>query len=184
MGSSTMPHKVNPTAVQHMKAKAMNLRYDAAKIADYSLVDHERDMQHFIGERETLENICRNAAELMDLGDELLSTLVVREEQMAANLRLLGGLTQSEHIMLEMGKKVGKQHAHEIVNEIAVGSFMNHLNFEEQLCQDERVNRVLGREEIHQLLVPMQYVGMCPELARREVRMLREKLEVTDSGYL
>ena len=180
VGSSTMPHKVNPTSTQHMKAKAMHLRYHAAQLAELSLVDHERDMQHFIGERKLLEEVCLYAAELLDRGDELLATLVVNEEQMRLNLDRLNGLTQSEHVMFALGKKIGKQHAHELVNKIAVHSFMHHLNFEDELCSNEQVSEFLEPEEIHQLLDPMRYIGKCPSLARSEAAFLREKLKNMD----
>ena len=168
VGSSTMPHKVNPTSTQHMQAKATHLRYHSAQITELSLVDHERNMQHFIGERKLMEEICIYAAELLDRGDELLETLVVNTDKMKENIELLGGLTQSEHVMLALGKKIGKQHAHHIINEIAVRSFKEKKNFEEELCKDERVNCVLIPEEIHDLLDPMKYIGKCPEMARQK----------------
>ena len=90
VGSSTMPHKVNPTSTQHMQAKATHLRYHSAQIAELSLVDHERNMQHFIGERKLMEEICIYAAELLDRGDELLETLVVNTDKMKENIALLG----------------------------------------------------------------------------------------------
>lgn len=181
VGSSTMPHKVNPTSTQHMKAKAMHLRYHAAQLSELSLVDHERDMQHFIGERELIEEVCIFTAELLDRGDELLETLVVNEDNMKRNVDRLGGLTQSERVMFALGEKIGKQHAHEIINEIAVGSFMKHQSFEDELCKDSRVNSVLSSEEIHSLLEPEAYIGKCPEMALQEADMLRKKMQ--DSSF-
>ena len=124
-----------------------------------------------------MEEICIYAAELLDCGDELLETLVVNTDKMKENIELLGGLTQSEHVMLALGKKIGKQHAHHIINEIAVRSFKEKMNFEEELCKDKRVNCVLIPEEIHDLLDPMKYIGKCPEMARQEVEILRKKIQ-------
>ncbi len=177
VGSSTMPHKVNPTSTQHMIAKATGLRYQAAEIQELMLVDHERNMQHSIEEEKVIGEICLYAAELLDRGEELLSTLVVNEENMLRNLNVLGGLTQSEHIMLELGKKIGKQNAHGLVNKIAVNAFKQHLNFEEELKKNEEVVSALGKENIHSLLDPFLYIGKCPQMALAVSEGLMKQLE-------
>lgn len=165
VGSSTMPHKVNPTNTQHIIAKATHLRYACAEIMEFMLVDHERNMQHFIGERTKMEQICMYAAEVLDRGETLLDTLVVNETNMLRNLHSLGGLTQSENVMLELGKKIGKQNAHSIVGKTAVHAFLNHLNFEEELCRTPEIADEIGVEKIHNLLDPMNYIGQCPQMA-------------------
>lgn len=116
LGSSTMPHKVNPTGTQHMIGKATSLRYLSSEIQELMLVDHERNMQYSIEEQKVLEEICLCVAEVLDRGEELLSTLVVNEDNMLLNINRLGGLTQSEHVMFELGKKIGKQIIHELLD--------------------------------------------------------------------
>lgn len=177
VGSSTMPHKVNPTSTQHIIAKATHLRYASAEIMEFMLVDHERNMQHFIGERTKMEQICLYVAEVLDRGAELLGTMVVNEENMSRNLNMLGGLTQAENIMLELGKTIGKQNAHGIVGKIAVNAFMEHKNFEEELCANKEVTDVLPPEQIHELLDPLKYIGECPRMARETAEEIRKKYE-------
>lgn len=176
VGSSTMPHKVNPTNTQHIKGITTRLRYLSAEIQELMLVDHERNMQHSIEEQKAVEEICVCVAEVLDRGEELLDTLVVNKENMKRNLYLLGGLTQSEHIMLELGRKIGKQNAHRLVNKIAVDSFQNHLSFEEELKKNEEIVSNLGTENIHNLLDPMQYIGKCPEIAKKVAGKIRSEL--------
>lgn len=166
VGSSTMPHKVNPTNTQHIKGKTTSLRYLCAEMQELMLVDHERNMQHSIEEQKIIEEICISIAEVLDRGDILLETLVVNEDNMIRNLYLLGGLTQSEHVMMELGKKIGKQNAHRIINKIAVNSFEQHLNFEEELIKNTEVISCLDKNSIHSLLDPLQYMGKCPDMAR------------------
>ena len=92
---------------------------------------------------------------------------------MLDNLNRLGGLTQSEHVMLELGRKIGKQRAHELVNQIAVDAFHSGKSFEEALLQNEAVAQAMTAEQIHALLDPMAYLGRCPEIARRTANDLR-----------
>lgn len=174
VGSSTMPHKINPTSSQHMMSCARDIRYHNAAVQEMMWVDHERNIMHFVGEREHVEAACLAAAELLDRADELLAGLQVNEKNMLANLNRLGGLTQSEHVMLELGRAIGKQNAHELVNEIAVDAFRNGKNFEEELSRNAKVAAVLSPERIHQLLDPLQYIGACPELARQTAARLRK----------
>ncbi|MCU6762324.1 3-carboxy-cis%2Ccis-muconate cycloisomerase [uncultured Roseburia sp.] len=177
VGSSTMPHKVNPTNTQHILAKASHLRYASAEIMEFMMVDHERNMQHFIGERTKMEQICLYTAEIMDRSCELLDTLVVNEENMFHNLNRLGGLTQSEHVMLVLGEKIGKQNAHKIVGNIAVTAIYQHQNFAKELCKVREVAEVLSKEEIYDLLDPVKYIGDCPKFAVRTADELLRKLE-------
>lgn len=174
VGSSTMPHKINPTSTQHMMSLARDIRYHNAAILEMMWVDHERDIMHFVGERQHIEDCLLAAAQLLDRADVLLDGLQVNPANMLANLNRLGGLTQSERVMLELGKKIGKQHAHELVNEIAVDSFRNGKNFEEELKKHEVVAAELGADRIHELLDPMEYIGDCPDIARRIARDLRK----------
>lgn len=167
VGSSAMPHKINPTSTQHMMSLARDIRYHTGAILEMMLVDHERNLMHFTGERQHIEAACIAAAELLDRGDDLLRDLVVNEKNMYANLYKLGGLTQAEHVTNELGKKIGNQRAHELVGEIAVYAYQNNRNFEELLLQNDVVLQNLGGENIHGLLDPLPYIGKCPEFARR-----------------
>lgn len=176
VGSSTMPHKVNPTSTQHMIGKATGLRYLSSEVQELMLVDHERNMQHSIEEQKAVEEICLYVTELLDRGEELLATLVVNEDNMLKNVNRLGGLTQSENIMLELGKKIGKQNAHGVVNKIAVESFQKGLNFEEELVNNKEVSSVLDKEAIHELLDPLKYIGKCPEMAREVAKDIKGKI--------
>jgi len=175
VGSSTMPHKVNPTSTQHMMSLARDIRYHNAAVMEMMCVDHERNIMHFVGEREHIEHCCVAAAELLDRADDLMAGLRINETNMLANLNRLGGLTQSENVMLELGRKIGKQHAHELVNKIAVDSFLNGKNFEEELKKNKTVVDNLGADRIHSLLDPLQYLGDCPEMARQIAHKLRKE---------
>lgn len=174
VGSSTMPHKINPTSAQHMMSLARDIRYHHAAVLEMMWVDHERNIMHFVGEREHMEAACVAAAELLDRADVMMAGMQVNEAGMLANLNRLGGLTQSERVMLELGRKIGKQHAHELINHIAVDAFRSGKNFEEELKKNEVVADALGADRIHDLLDFNQYIGACPELARKIARDLKD----------
>lgn len=175
VGSTAMPHKINPTSSQHMMSLARDIRYHHGAILEMMWVDHERNIMHFVGERQHIEAACIAMAELLDRADDLLANLVVNERNMLENIRKLGGLTQSEHVMRELGRAIGKQHAHELVSEIAVHAYQNQQNFAELLRQSEAVTQHIDPKKIDELLDPMPYLGECPAMARQIAAQLRSR---------
>jgi adenylosuccinate lyase len=178
IGSSAMPHKINPTTSQHMMSLARDIRYHHSAVLEMMTVDHERNIMHFIGERQHVEAACIAAAELLDRADDLLASLVVHEKNMLLNIDKLGGLTQSEHVMRELGKAIGKQRAHELVGEIAVHAYQEHLNFADLLKHHDGVTQHILAEKIDQLLDPLPTIGDCQALALR----IAEKARIRIAG--
>lgn len=176
VGSTAMPHKINPTSSQHMMSLARDIRYHHGAVLEMMWVDHERNIMHFVGERQHIEAACIAAGELLDRADDLLADLVVNEKNMLENINKLGGLTQSEHVMRELGKAIGKQRAHELVGEIAVHAYQNHENFADLLRGHDVVMQHISAEKIKDLLDPLPYLGECQVLARQVAAKIRNRV--------
>ena len=173
VGSSTMPHKVNPQACQTMMSLARRLRYDAAFVTEVMVVDHERNLEHFLGEMEALERACRAMGELLAIAERVARGLTVNTTMMRRNLHLLKGLLLSESVMIELGRHVGKQTAHEIVYEDAMATIQGDASFLDVLLADPRVNEYLAKDEVELLLDPDRYVGLAAQMARDAVSLSR-----------
>ena len=177
VGSSTMPHKVNPQIAQNMRDLARKLRYNASFVTEVMMVDHERNLDHFLGEREKMEESCLIMGELLTHGEDMAKNMTVNPERMKGNLSLLKGLLLSESVMIELGKKIGKQSAHEVIYEDAMKSMKEEVDFRQVLLGDPRVNRNLTAAEIDRLLNPEQYIGLAPRMARDMVSLSRKERE-------
>ena len=175
VGSSTMPHKVNPQIAQTMRDLARKLRYNASFVTEVMMVDHERNLDHFLGEREKMEESCLIMGELLTHGEDMARNMTVNPERMKANLGLLKGLLLSESIMIELGKKIGKQSAHEIIYEDAMKSMKEEVDFKQVLLGDPRVNQHLAAAEVDRLLNPEEYIGLAPRMAREMVSLSRKE---------
>ena len=171
IGSSTMPHKVNPQACQTMMSLARRLRYDSALVMEVMPVDHERNLEHFLGEREALERACTTIGELLALGEHVSAGLTVNTAKMRRNLDLLNGLLLSESVMIELGTSVGKQSAHEIIYADAMKSIQTGVSFRDVLVDDPRVTAHLGKEDIEGLLMPERYTGLASRITRDVVAL-------------
>ena len=177
VGSSTMPHKVNPQIAQSMRDLARKLRHNASFVTEVMMVDHERNLDHFLGEREKMEESCLIMGELLTHGEDMAKNTTVNPGKMKANLDLLKGLLLSESVMIELGKKIGKQSAHEVIYEDAMKSMKEEVDFKRVLLEDARVSQHLTRGDIDRLLNPAEYVGLAPRMARDMVSLSRKERE-------
>lgn len=175
VGSSTMPHKVNPRIAQQMMSLARKIRYNASFVTEVMMVDHERNLEHFLGEREKLEDSCLIMGELLTYSEDMSKNMTVNPRRMKMNLNLLKGLLLSESVMIELGKKIGKQSAHEVVYEDAMKSMKEEVEFKQVLLEDTRVNQHLTEADIDRLLNPEEYIGLAPQMARDMVSLSRKE---------
>ena len=177
VGSSTMPHKVNPQIAQNMRDLARKLRYNASFVTEAMIVDHERNLDHFLGEREKMEESCLIIGELLTHGEDMAKNMTVNPGRMKSNLGLLKGLLLSESVMIELGKKIGKQSAHEVIYEDAMKSMKEEVDFKQVLMEDPRVSQHLTKSEIDRLLSLEEYIGLAPRMARDMVSLSRKERE-------
>lgn len=175
VGSSTMPHKVNPQIAQSMRDLARKLRHNASFVTEVMMVDHERNLDHFLGEREKMEESCLIMGELLTHGEDMAKNMTVNPGKMKANLELLKGLLLSESVMIELGKKIGKQSAHEVIYEDAMKSMKEEVDFKRVLLEDARVSQHLTKGDIDRLLNPAEYVGLAPRMTRDMVSLSRKE---------
>jgi len=164
VGSSTMPHKRNPSSCEAVVGVSRGLRYNAAFMLECMMVEHERDGSAWRGEWKALPESCLMAGGLLAAMNYVLSGLHVDAGRMRRNLDLLGGFLLSERVMFALSEKVGKQTAHDLVYEASMHGIEGGLSFEQALMQDQRVARALTPEELRKALDPTTYVGLAPQI--------------------
>ncbi|MBV9153997.1 MAG: adenylosuccinate lyase family protein, partial [Alphaproteobacteria bacterium] len=97
---------------------------------------------------------------------EVLRGLRLDPERMRQNLDLGGGLIMAEAVMLNLGKTIGRQHAHDVVYDAAQAAVVEGKSFGMLLAADRRVSTHLSAQQIESLLDPAGYTGLCAEMAR------------------
>jgi len=177
IGSSTMPHKRNPWITETMMGLAKKVKYNAALITEFMVVEHERDLNFLAEEMNTLAESGVTIGELLTYAEKLAEGLVVHPEKMRENLGILKGLMMSEGVMLELGHKVGKQTAHSIVHEDAMKTMEENVEFKKVLLEDQRVSQHLSESDIDHILDPAQYIGLAPQITREAVALSRKERE-------
>jgi 3-carboxy-cis,cis-muconate cycloisomerase len=78
-------------------------------------------------------------------------------------------------LMLELGRHVGRQDAHDIVYEVSEQAFAPGSNFSQLLAADSRITEHLSTTQIDALLDPTLYTGQCALLADEQAALARSK---------
>ena len=163
IGSSTMPHKRNPAALEGLASLTAPLFKSVALIHESMKVEHERDAMSWRAEWIALPEINLYVSAQLQLALSVLRGMKVNEKQMALNLELQNGLLLSEKIMFELGKRLGKQTAHSLVYQCSMLAFEQNKHFKEALMQNEELAKYLSAQELEEWLNPQNYLGNAPE---------------------
>lgn len=132
-GSTTMPHKRNPAALEGLVSLTQPLLHSASLIYQSLHVEHERDaMSGRTGWIALPEISIYRSAQLQN-ARAIFSGLTVNSARMLANLHMQNGLLLSEKVMFEVGKKFGKQTAHHLVYACAMQAAEKCLAFKSGL---------------------------------------------------
>jgi len=177
LGSSTMPHKRNPTSAENLAGLSRPLRYNAAMMLEGMVQEGERDGIAWKMEWKALPECCLIAGAMLFQAKNLLAGLRVNAPQMASNLDMMRGYLLSERVMLELSERVGKQTAHEWIYEASMHGITHKLGFADAMRQHTGLAQLLGDDEIQRLTDPAGYLGQCEPSVDRVVRRQREWLE-------
>jgi 3-carboxy-cis,cis-muconate cycloisomerase len=167
VGSSTMPQKRNPKLSQDIIAAAAQIRALVPLALEAMQTEHEADRTTSIMMSRAIVQACELTGDMLQRMMALFDGLQVFPDRMRENLDLSGGLIMAEALMLELGKQIGRQRAHDAVYEAAQGSVTEGRPFREMLALDPRVSAGLTSSQMEELLDPARYAGLCREFAER-----------------
>lgn len=178
IGSTTMPHKRNPAAIEGLASLTAPLLHSASLIYQSMHVEHERDAMSWRAEWIALPEISIYLSAQLQNARAILSGLTVNKARMLANLQMQDGLLLSEKVMFEAGKKLGKQTAHHLVYECAMQAFENRLSFKTVLLAHPVLAASISEEDLDHWLDPANYIGCAPQKVDDVIRFAEQ------SGHL
>jgi 3-carboxy-cis,cis-muconate cycloisomerase len=174
VGSSTMPQKRNPKLSQDVVAAAAQIRALVPLALEAMHTEHEADRATSVMMTRALTQACELTGDMLQRFVVLFDGLQVFPERMRRNLDLSGGLIMAEALMLELGKQIGRQRAHDAVYEAAQGSVVQGRPFRDMLAEDPHVKARLAASQVDELLDPARYAGLCRQFAERGAAHARE----------
>ncbi|MCH8166636.1 MAG: 3-carboxy-cis,cis-muconate cycloisomerase [Proteobacteria bacterium] len=165
--SSTMPQKRNPIGSELMLAAAKIVRAQHALMLDAMVQDHERATGQWQVEWQALPTAFIVASGGLRAAREVLEGLEVRPDAMRRVLDLTGGLIVAEAVMMGLAPALGRQVAHDLVQDCCRVALTGETPFLDALAAEPKIAAVMSRAALARLVDPANYLGAAPEMTRR-----------------
>jgi adenylosuccinate lyase len=150
-GSSAMPHKRNPWNSETVCGLARLLRANAHAMLESVATWHERDLTNSSLERIVFPDSCHLADFMLNRLTSILQGLVVFPENMQRNLRQMGDLVFSEHVMIALiHAGLSREGAYKVAQRNAAKAWEG-ADFKTSVAQDPEVLRLLTPEQVEEL---------------------------------
>jgi adenylosuccinate lyase len=151
-GSSAMPHKRNPWNSETVCGLARLLRANSHAMLESVCTWHERDLTNSSLERIVFPDSCYLADFMLNRMISILSKLEVFPDRMMENLRKMGDLVFSEHVMVALiGKGLSREAAYKAAQRNAARAWDEGIDFRTAVSQDPEVLANLNADEIEHL---------------------------------
>ena len=147
-GSSAMPHKRNPWNSETVCGLARLVRANSHAMLESVATWHERDLTNSSLERIIFPDTCHLADFMLGRLTSILAGLVVFPDNMMANMRKMGDLVFSEHLMVALvGKGMSRAGAYKVAQRNAALAWEGN-DFKTSVENDEDVKTHLTAEEV------------------------------------
>jgi 3-carboxy-cis,cis-muconate cycloisomerase len=174
-GSSTMPHKRNPTAAAAALAAATIAPNLVATIFAAQVQEHERGLGSWQAEWPTFPALALITSGALNAVADIAQGLEVDSERMRANLDATRGLIMAEAVAFALAAKIGKPQAHKIVEEASRKASAAKRDLQDVLGEDDQVKLSLSVGELAKLFEPMGYQGAAQTFIDRIVGSLHAR---------
>jgi len=150
-GSSAMPHKRNPWNSETVCGLSRLLRANAHAMLESVATWHERDLTNSSLERIIFPDSCHLADFMLKRLTAILKGLNVFPERMAQNLRMMGDLVFSEHVMIALiHAGMSREAAYKVAQRNAAKAWEGH-DFRTSVSEDPDVTSRLTPEQVAEL---------------------------------
>jgi len=160
VGSSAMPHKLNPVASGSVVLLFRLIKARATAVLDYVHCEWEDDHR----QGETLWSFGPEISLLfgaqLEMLARVLETLIVKPENMLRNLDRTGGAVLSEALMMALAKKMGRDAAHAHVLGLSRLSRAEDRPFCEIARSDAKVKESVSRRDLDKALDYASGIGL------------------------
>jgi adenylosuccinate lyase len=167
-GSSAMPHKRNPVLSENLTGLARLIRATVAPALENVALWHERDISHSSVERV----IAPDATIALDFAltrlDGLIDRLLVHPARMRQNLDSLGGLVDSQRVLLALTQAgMSREDAYAAVQSHAMAAWHGDGRFADLLKRDPEIARYLSPQTIDGLFDTAYHLKHVDTIFRR-----------------
>ena len=171
-GSSTMPHKSNPVQAEMLITLA---RFNAGQLGTFAqsqIHEHERSGASWLLEWLTLPQMIMATAAGLAQAVDMVPTLKINADRMAANLELSRGAMLAEAATFALAEHLGRDGADKLVKDALSRSAANQSNLFDELPKLTDVGIDWAR-----LRDPANYIGQADSYVERVVTTARRAIK-------
>jgi 3-carboxy-cis,cis-muconate cycloisomerase len=166
-GSSTMPHKRNPTGCSLTLAAAVRVPGLVAGFLSAMVQEHERALGGSQSEWPTVSGVIQASGLAAASMAEVAEGLTVDRARMLTNIEATNGVVFAERAMMLLGDKLGRDIAHTLLETATRQSIAEGRSLAGVLADMPEITRHLDSAIVRELDVPEQYLGVADEFRVR-----------------
>ena len=167
-GSSTMPHKRNPTGCSLALAAASRVPGLVAGFLSGMAQEHERGAGGWQAEWTTIARVMEDTAVALASMAEVAEGLRVDASMMRANLDRTRGLVFAERAMILLGAALGRDTAHALLERATQETIASGRKLVDVIAELPEAARALSKQQIYTLDEPEAYLGSA-EIFRQQL---------------
>ncbi|MEP0721065.1 MAG: lyase family protein [Marinomonas sp.] len=177
VGSSTMPHKINPKYVIGVLSAAMELRCIAGTALETGRSSHEGDA----APNQLVSNLLDRAVPLAWTLSQDFAALLGRTEvntaRMAANARLSGGAIATEKLMMLLAPMTGRAEAHDLIHHALDHRPDPGVSVIDAMLAEPNITTHLEDDQIRMALDPAGYIGDSVRISHDAAALARSLIK-------
>ena len=163
VGSSTMPHKMNPITAERICGVARIVKSYVNAAMENNPLWHERDLTNSSCERIMFPEACILTDYILNLTIKLMNNLIFYDENIERNLNFTHGLIMAERLMAELTRAgMGKQTAYGVARKNAIKANKEKLLLADLILEDPDASQFLTKEDVERIMDPHTYIGSAP----------------------
>ena len=165
IGSSTMPHKVNPFLILDVIKEATLLRGKTSISIEAGIPSHEGDARYDKIIDELLKETVPISLNLFQNFNNLLDNLNIKTKQMHKNLVSEKDYIASENLMYKLSKHIGRQKAHDLIHLEIEKTVLKNQSVKENLIKEKTISRYFKPSDIEKIMDPLLYIGESKKIS-------------------
>jgi adenylosuccinate lyase len=167
-GSSAMPHKRNPVLSENLTGLARVIRSAVIPALENVTTWHERDISHSSVERFIAPDATITLDFALNRLAGVIDRMIVDPERMKENLESLGGLVDSQRVLLALTQAgMSREEAYRLVQSHAMAAWRGGGRFADRLKADPAVTRLIPPEKIDGLFDTAYHLKHVDTIFRR-----------------
>ncbi len=177
VGSSTMPHKVNPKIVVTLTAEASRLRAKAAAAFAVTPPSHEGDSVTNRELRILVQEAGLLALDVAAKLGEVLDRITVNEAALTANVLSTAEMTSLETVMMHLAPRIGRSAAHDLLHALAVRARESDAPLRDLMMASPEIAGLVDRETLGRLTDPRRNTAHSAAIARQLASDARARVD-------